>query len=138
MFGSSLPPDVCGREHVVFTLFVFDCYSGVQRILCCVLFYFSSSCVPYVASFPGLSCFWLPVRYSLTFISLDCPVFNCPFGILWRLFPWIVLILIARSVFSDVYLPPKIKYITINPTREIHKYKYRIYYHVYFHQYHFS
>jgi hypothetical protein len=55
--------------------------------------------------FPGLSCFWLPVRYSLTFISLDCPVYDCPFGILWRLFPWIVLFLIARSVFSDVYFP---------------------------------
>ena len=41
-------------------------HSGVQRILCFVLFYFSSSCVPYVASFSGLSIFWLHLRYSLT------------------------------------------------------------------------
>jgi len=39
-------------------------YSGVQHILCCVAFLFSLSCVPYVASFSGLS------------------IFNCLFGIL--------------------------------------------------------
>ena len=35
----SLPPVVCGKEHVLFTLFV---YRGVQHILCCVfvLFFF--------------------------------------------------------------------------------------------------
>ena len=36
--------------------------SGVQHILCCVLFCLSSSCVHYAASFPGLS------------------FFDCPFG----------------------------------------------------------
>jgi len=35
-------------------------YSGVQHILCCVLFSFSSSCVPYVASFSELSIFGCP------------------------------------------------------------------------------
>jgi len=39
-------------------------YIGVEHILCCVLFCFSSSCVHYVAKFSGLS------------------IFNCPFGIL--------------------------------------------------------
>ena len=39
-------------------------YSGVQHILCSVLFSFSSSCVPYIASFSGLY------------------FFDCPFGIL--------------------------------------------------------
>jgi hypothetical protein len=41
-------------------------YSGIQHILCCVVFLlcFSSSCVPFVASFSGLS------------------FFDCPFGIL--------------------------------------------------------
>jgi len=43
-------------------------YSGVQHILCCVFVLFVSSCVPYVASFSGVS------------------LFNCPFGILYRLF----------------------------------------------------
>ena len=47
-----------GRVHVLFT------YSGVQYILCCVLLWFSSSCVPHVASFSGLS------------------FFDCSFGIL--------------------------------------------------------
>jgi hypothetical protein len=32
-------------------------YSGVQHILCCVFVCFSSSCVPYVASFSGLFLF---------------------------------------------------------------------------------
>jgi len=45
MFGSSLPPDVCRRAHVLFTSFV---YSGVQHILCCVfvlfVFAFSTLC----------------------------------------------------------------------------------------------
>jgi len=36
MFGSSLPPVVWRRAHVLFTLFVFLTYSGVQHILCCV------------------------------------------------------------------------------------------------------
>ena len=60
MFGSSLPPVICGRAHVLFVLFA---HSGVQHILCC----FSSYCVPCVASFSGLS------------------IFNCFFGILWCL-----------------------------------------------------
>jgi hypothetical protein len=39
MFGSSLPPFVCRRAHVLFTLFVFVAYSGVQHILCfCFVF----------------------------------------------------------------------------------------------------
>ena len=45
-------------------------YSGTVSNTYCVvfLFCFSSSCVPYVASFSGLSLFLLPLRYSLTFI----------------------------------------------------------------------
>jgi hypothetical protein len=39
-------------------------HSGVQHILCCVLFSFLLPCAPYVASFSGLS------------------IFDCPFGIL--------------------------------------------------------
>ena len=33
MFGSSLPPLVCRRAHVLFMLFVFVVYTGVQHIL---------------------------------------------------------------------------------------------------------
>ena len=40
MFGSSLPPVVCRRTPVLFMLLVFFGYSGVQHILCCVLFFF--------------------------------------------------------------------------------------------------
>jgi hypothetical protein len=35
MFGSSLPPVVCRRAHVVFTLFVFACVWCFQHILYC-------------------------------------------------------------------------------------------------------
>jgi hypothetical protein len=47
MFGSSLPPVICRRAHVSFTLVVFVWYSGVIHILCCVfVLFFFSSCVP--------------------------------------------------------------------------------------------
>ena len=61
MLDSSLPPVVCRRFHVLFTAFVFV---YVWHVVFC----FSSSCVPYVASFSGMS------------------ICDCPFGILWRLF----------------------------------------------------
>jgi hypothetical protein len=70
--------------------------------------------------------FWLPLWYSLTFISpVSCVpyvvrfsglyIFNCPFGILWCLFVLCLeypmlsvsldcIFLIAPLVFSDVYL----------------------------------
>ena len=72
---------------MLFTLFVFVrlfTYSGVQHILCKFFVFFSSSCVPYVASFSGLL------------------IFDCPFGILKRLFPIITKYDIA--VLRDVQL----------------------------------
>ena len=60
MFGSSLPPFMCA----LFMLFVFVC---AQWCTACVVLCFSSYCVPYVASFSGLS-FFFALRYSLTFI----------------------------------------------------------------------
>jgi hypothetical protein len=51
MFGSSLPPVVCRRDHVLFTLFVFVC------IFCFV--------------------FLNPVNHMLP-VSLDCPFLNGP------------------------------------------------------------
>jgi hypothetical protein len=59
-----------GWLNVLFTLFVLFADSGVQHILCCVLFCLSSSCVPYAASVSGL-----PLLYSLTCISL-CKMTN--------------------------------------------------------------
>jgi len=64
LFCSSLPPVVCRRAHVLFMLFVFVFYTSVQHILCCVLVGFFRL----VASFTGLS------------------IFDCHFGILYRLF----------------------------------------------------
>jgi hypothetical protein len=39
-------------------------YSGVQHILCCVFVFLSSSCVPYVPSFAGMSIFIAPSVFS--------------------------------------------------------------------------
>ena len=57
MFDSSLPPVVCRKDHVLFTLFVFVMYSGVQHILCYV--------------FPRLV-------YPMLLVSLDCPFLMAP------------------------------------------------------------
>ena len=55
MLDSFLPPVICRRARVLFMLFVFVCLSNTY---CAVfLFCFSSSCVPYVASFSRLSVF---------------------------------------------------------------------------------
>ena len=59
MVGSSLPPVVCRRARVLFTLFVFVCVQWCPtHIVFCFLFCFSSSCM--------LS------------VSLDCPFFIVP------------------------------------------------------------
>jgi hypothetical protein len=57
MFSSSLPPVVCRREHVLFALFVFVC---VWLCPTHIVLFFSSSCVPHVARFSGLSFFDFP------------------------------------------------------------------------------
>ena len=63
MFGSSLPPGVFRRAHV-YIRYISKCVfaqSGVQNMLCSVVFCFSSSCVPVM----------LPV-------SLDCQFLIAP------------------------------------------------------------
>jgi hypothetical protein len=74
--SSSLPPIICRRVHVLFTLFVLFAYSGVQHILCCafVLFVFV---LPNVASFSGLSIFDCPSVFSYVY---------CSWTINWQLF----------------------------------------------------
>ena len=66
MFGSSLPPVVCRKAHVIFTLFVFVCVKWYPSRFV-FLFCLSSFCNPILPV--SLDCsFWLPLRYSLMFI----------------------------------------------------------------------
>ena len=101
MFGSSLPPVVCWRVHVLFTLLVYSCFCFVfLRLVYHILpvsLGFSSSCVPYLASFSGfffvlctISCQFLWVFLRLVYHILPVSL-GYPF--------WI-----ATSVFSNVYL----------------------------------
>ena len=64
MFDSSLPPVVCMRVHVLFTLVVFACYSGVPThiVLCFCLIFFR-------------------LVYSMLPVSLDCSFFIPPSAI---------------------------------------------------------
>ena len=63
MFGLSLPPVVCSRAYVWFTLFVFACVMWVQHnVVLCFCFVFLRR----VASFYGLSIFIAPaVSYNV-------------------------------------------------------------------------
>ena len=64
LFGSFLPPVVCRRDHVLFTLFVFACeYWCLTHMLLCFCFVFDS--------FVELSIFDCPLRYSLTPFKLQ-------------------------------------------------------------------
>ena len=61
MFGSSLPPIVCRRVHVLFA------YSAIQHILCCVVALFFVVLCTLCCQFLSILHFWLPLRYSLPF-----------------------------------------------------------------------
>jgi hypothetical protein len=63
MFGSSLPPVVCRRAHVLLTLFVFGSvtYSDAKHILRCVFVLFV---FVYAASFSDLSIFISPSVFA--------------------------------------------------------------------------
>jgi len=69
MFDSSLPPVVCRMDHIVFTLF--DFLRVVVSNTYCVVFLLclSSSCVPCIASFSGISIFVGPSIFSNVYIS---------------------------------------------------------------------
>jgi hypothetical protein len=67
MFGSSLPAVVCRKARVLFTLFAFASYNGIQHIWGCAFALFV-----FVLLSVSMDCpFWLPLRYSLTFICSD-------------------------------------------------------------------
>ena len=80
MFGSSLPPVVCRRDHVLRYLWLFA-HSSVSNTYCVVgfdLFVFV-----YVANFSGLSIFDCPSVFSKFIYSFsELSIFDCPFGIL--------------------------------------------------------
>jgi hypothetical protein len=78
MFCSSLPLVVCRRVHVLFTLFVFA-HSGVQHILCCIFALFVFGLVS-CCQFLWIVHFWLPLRYSLTFIVVTNKSFGFGFS----------------------------------------------------------
>jgi hypothetical protein len=67
MFGSSLPPVVCRRDRVLFKLFLFVCvlWCPTHILLCFCFVYLRLRC-----QFRWIIHFWLPLRYSLTFIYL--------------------------------------------------------------------
>ena len=62
MFGSSFPPVIFRRAHGCLIYVICVCLRIVVSTKYCVVFllYFSSSCLPYVASFSGLSNFDYP------------------------------------------------------------------------------
>ena len=80
---------VSKRAHVTSYACVFD-YSGVQHTLC-----FFSSCVPYYASFSGLS-----LRYPLTFIYSEVDVDNVDICFVLVLSVWHKHIYIFNSIFK--------------------------------------
>ena len=84
MFSSSLLPAVCRRTHVLFTLFVFVCC--VQHILCFVfVLFFFDLC--------ALCCQFLWIVH-----------FDCPFYILWRLFPMCSMLLMKKFLTPCIRL----------------------------------
>jgi hypothetical protein len=60
MFDSSLPPVVCGCAHVYYVIYGWLCIVVFNTYFVVFLFCFSTTCVPYVASFSGLSIVYCP------------------------------------------------------------------------------
>jgi hypothetical protein len=78
MLGSSLPPVVCRRVHVLFTPFVLLVYSVVLCFFC-FFFVLCTLCCP----FPWIAHFLLPIRYSpwsssvcQTLCQLECTPYS--------------------------------------------------------------
>jgi hypothetical protein len=63
MFGLFLPPVVCRRAHVLFTLFVFVCVKWCPTQLCCVFVLFV---------------FVLCLVFTMLHVSMDCPFLIAP------------------------------------------------------------
>ena len=74
----------------------------IYRNVCayCVvhLFCFSSSCVPYVASFSGLFIFWLTIRCSLMFIYA---IYGMILFIILLAFGWFCWFMVLNATFNN-------------------------------------
>ena len=100
MFSSSLPPVVCSRAHVLFTLFVFVFvwWCPIHNMLC---FCFVCLRLVYPMLPASLGCtFWIALRYSITFLYL------CGCTTVLLLFVWMY----HRSVIISVDVPPSSNY----------------------------
>ena len=63
----TLPPVVCRRAHVLFTVFVFVCVGGVQHTpRCAFVLFVLALCL--CCQLLWIVHFWFPLRFSLTFI----------------------------------------------------------------------
>ena len=71
LFGSSLPPVIGKRAHVLFTLFVFDCvkWCPTYIMLCIFILFVFVLCLVYPMLLVSLGCpFLIDPSVSLTFI----------------------------------------------------------------------
>ena len=66
MLDTSLPRVVCRRANVLFMLIMLLCTFRVSFLFC-----FSTSCVPYVGSFPGLSILNAPSVLSNVYLDSE-------------------------------------------------------------------
>jgi hypothetical protein len=70
MFALSLPPVVCRRIHVLFTLFCVCLHIEVSNTYCVVfLLWLFSSGILYIASFSGLSIFYCHFGFHIFFTT---------------------------------------------------------------------
>ena len=105
-------PVVYRRVHVLFTILVFVCSQLVSNPYCVVfLFCFSSSCVPYVTSFSGLSIlFWLLLRINgcgLFFKQqMNIKLVNMIISLIYSqksLYYWVVTRILENTVTNRIY-----------------------------------
>ena len=80
MFGSSLPPVDCRRDHVLYTLFVFACILCPTHIVLWFCFVCLRLVYPICYQFLCIVHFWLPLRlvYPMLPVSLHCPFLIAP------------------------------------------------------------
>ena len=109
MFCSTLPPVVCRRADVLLTLCLFVCvwWCPTYSVL---WFFLSSSCLlcTQFCQFFKIVHFWLPLRYSLTFIYSDLAVSYISLGL--SLFPYQIL---SPHDITVILQTQPIKYIVV-------------------------
>ena len=81
----------------------------------CVVFCFSTSCASYASSFSGLYFFesWMPLRYSLTYISLhDICIAVCYF--------MVIVLLVLNTVANEFFSLSNVLFIPCGHAKSIH------------------